>query len=264
MRFLIVSENSLYSHHIASLFREDGHFADIHEQCLMPVLGISAYLKDYPVSGLILDLRSVSLETACRLYVEWKKICEDKACILPVVQSSQHSVGLLNSGADCAHEYCINARLVLARVYALVRRRQNIYSDIFRLNSLEIDLVSKRACYKGRDLRLTPFEYRIMEVLLRNRDRIVCRDEFLLNLFPEAPDNEKTRSLEVILGRLRNKLRQCTDMRNGGVEVIRSIGYRFSISSEISAQNKIEQHRRGHMCIIDRRMAIRAGWRWFC
>lgn len=263
MRFLIVSESATYSHHIASLIHEDGHVADIHEQCLMPAPGIGAYLKDYPVSGVILDLRSESEEPAYRLYVEWKKICGVETGILPVVQSVKHSVSLLNLGAMGAHEDSMCARLLLSRLYALVRRRQSIYSDIIFIDPLEIDLVSKRVYYKGRDLLLTPFEYKIMEALLRNRERVVRRDELILNLYSELPLNEKTRSLEVIIGRLRCKLRQCIDMKNGGIEVIRSVGYRFAICSDAKRNYLGETHRRGRARAIGTHMAIRAGWRWF-
>ncbi|WP_163363258.1 winged helix-turn-helix domain-containing protein [Enterobacter cloacae] len=262
MRFLIVSESAIYSHHIASLLHEDGHVVDIQGQCLTPAPGIGAYLKDYPVSGVVLDLRAEFEESACRLYVEWKKICGVETDILPVVQSVRQSVGLLNSGAMGAHEDSSNARLLLARLYALVRRRQSIYSDIVFIKPLEIDLVTKRVYYKGRDLLLTPFEYKIMEALLRNRERVVRRDELILNLYSEAPQNEKTRSLEVIVGRLRCKLRQCIHMNNGGIEVIRSVGYRFAICSDVTGCNR-ELYRRGRASNIGTHMAIRAGWRWF-
>ncbi|HED1793704.1 TPA: response regulator transcription factor [Citrobacter amalonaticus] len=263
MRFLIVSENVIYSHHIASLLHDDGHVADIHEQCLMPAPGIGAYLKDYPVSGVILDLRTESEEPAYRLYVEWRKLCGVETGILPVVQSVRHSVSLLNLGAMGAHEDSTNARLLLSRLYALVRRRQRIYSDIIFINPLEINLVSKRVFYKDRDLVLTPFEYKIMEVLLRNRERVVRRDELILNIYAEVPLNEKTRSLEVIIGRLRCKLRQCIYMKNGGIEVIRSVGYRFAFCSAATRNHKRGSYRRGRACVIGSHMAIQAGWRWF-
>ena len=263
MRFLIVSENAIYSHHIASLLHEDGHVADIQDQCLLPAPGIGAYIKDYPISGVILDLRTESEEPAYRLYVEWKKICGAEIGILPIVQSVKHSVSLLKLGAMGAHEDSTNARLLLSRLYALVRRRQSIYSDIVFINPLEIDLVSKRVYYKGRDLLLTSFEYKVMETLLRNRERVVRRDELILNLYSEVPLNEKTRSLEVIIGRLRCKLRKCLPMNNGGIEVIRSVGYRFAICSDAAGNCKREPYRRYRACASGTHRAIRAGWRWF-
>lgn len=263
MRFLIVSENAIYSHHIASLLHEDGHIADIQDLCLIPVNGIGAYLKDYPVSGVILDLRTVPETYACRLYVEWKKICEVETAIMPIVQSVEHAVGLLNSGAMGAHEDGANARLLLARLYVLIRRGQGLFSDFIFIDRFEIDLISKRVYYSGCDLLLTPFEYKILEVLLRNRERVVRRDELLLNIYFESPFNERARSLEVIVGRLRCKLRQCIDIKNGGIEVIRGVGYRLAIFSDASRKYKRKHPQRGRMCTIGNNMVIRAGWRWF-
>ena len=71
MRFLVVSQNSVYSHHITSLLHEDGHITDIQDQSLSPLTGLSSYLNDYPVTAVILDFQETSPDIACRLYAEW-------------------------------------------------------------------------------------------------------------------------------------------------------------------------------------------------
>ncbi|HIE9358968.1 TPA: winged helix-turn-helix domain-containing protein [Klebsiella quasipneumoniae subsp. similipneumoniae] len=262
MRFLIVSENSVYSHHIASLLHEDGHVTDIQEQCLLPITGIGAYLKDYPVSAVILDFQNTSPDLACRIYAEWELLCGCETSIMPILQNCKQTFFLNYSLAYGVHDSCADARLLRARLYALVRRKFKIYSDVIYLDPVRMDLVHKLFFINDSQLTLTPFEFRVMEELLRNRDRIMSRDRLLLCLSPEAPEYGKIRSLDVIVGRLRKKIRPFFSSGNEGIEVIRGIGYRYTV---YSVNNKVgsEKHlRRQRRKIIDPQIPSGVGWRW--
>ncbi|EHT05241.1 hypothetical protein HMPREF9694_05566 [Klebsiella michiganensis] len=262
MRFLIVSENSVYSHHIASLLHEDGHVTDIQAQCLLPITGIGAYLKDYPVSAVILDFRNISVDMACRLYVEWEWLCGCETSIMPILQTRKQTIFLNHSQAYGVHESCGDARLLRARLYALVRRKSKIYSDVIYLDPIRMDLVHKQFFINDSQLILTPFEFRVMEELLRNRGRIMSRDRLLLCLFPETPEQGKIRSLDVIVGRLRKKIRPYFLGNNEGIEVIRGIGYRYTAYSGNNKAVSDKHLRRQRRKIIEPQISAGAGWRW--
>ena len=262
MRFLVVSQNSVYSHHITSLLHEDGHITDIQDQSLSPLTGLSSYLNDYPVTAVILDFQETSPDIACRLYAEWEYICGSGTGIMAVVTEDKQSLFLNHSLACGVHDAGSDARLLKARLYALVRRKQHFYSDILYVAPVKMDLMRKEFSIYGTKVYLTPFEFRVMEELLRNRERIMSRDILLMHIFHDPPGHNKTLSLNVIIGRLRKKTHPFLKKSNAGIEVIRGIGYRYSSGPSSPAPGTRIRSNRKRYQANSPRTATEAGWRW--
>lgn len=263
MRFLVVSQNSVYSHHITSLLHEDGHITDIQDQSLSPLTGLSSYLNDYPVTAVILDFQETSPDIACRLYAEWEYICGSGTGIMAVVTEDKQSLFLNHSLACGVHDAGSDARLLKARLYALVRRKQHFYSDILYVAPVKMDLMRKEFSIYGTLVYLTPFEFRVMEELLRNRECIMSRDILLMNIFHDPPGRNKTLSLNVIIGRLRKKIHPLLKKNNAGIEVIRGIGYRYSSGPSSPVPDTRTRSKRKRYQANSPRTATEAGWRWF-
>lgn len=96
-------------------------------------------------------------------------------------------------------------REVLARAEAAVVRARNKPKALLSAGVLTLDLTTRRAARDGKQLTLTPTELRILEILLRNLNKVVTRRmlcEFLWN-----PDWEGiTNVIEVHMNRLRRKV----------------------------------------------------------
>ena len=54
-------------------------------------------------------------------------------------------------------------------------------------------------------IKLTAFEYTIMETLIRNRGKVVSKDSLMLQLYPDAELRE-SHTIDVLMGRLRKKI----------------------------------------------------------
>jgi two-component system copper resistance phosphate regulon response regulator CusR len=80
---------------------------------------------------------------------------------------------------------------LLARIRALERRDRVHKTAIVRIADLEIDTAAKRARRGGEDLRLTPREYSLLEVLAVNEGRIIARDTIQQRVWmnEESSDN---------------------------------------------------------------------------
>jgi DNA-binding response OmpR family regulator len=75
-----------------------------------------------------------------------------------------------------------------------------------RIGQLVVDSRSRTATIRGRELRLTPIEFRLLAVLAGTPERVMPRDEVLGRIWgPEMASS--SRSFEVHLSRLRAKLR---------------------------------------------------------
>lgn len=97
---------------------------------------------------------------------------------------------------------------LLARINALARRPP--LSDmpiLLRAGDLEVNLLKRSVHRQGRSIDLQPREFQLLEVLLRNADRVVTRT-MLLEAVWNFHFDPKTNIVETHISRLRSKLAQ--------------------------------------------------------
>jgi two-component system phosphate regulon response regulator PhoB len=88
---------------------------------------------------------------------------------------------------------------------------------------VEIDRAAHRAFAGGRELELTPLEYRLLEVLMERRGRVQSRRDLLQSVWDTQAAIE-TRTVDMHVARLRLKL----GAAGARIETVRGLGYRFS------------------------------------
>lgn len=129
----------------------------------------------------------------------------------------------LEAGAD---DYLVKpfvrAELV-ARVNALGRRRAlNREDTVLRVGDVQMNLITRDVTRQGQVIDLQPREFKLLEVLMRNKDHLVTRT-MLLELVWDLHFDPKTTIVETHMSRLRSKLDQPFDkpvIRN-----VRGAGY---------------------------------------
>lgn len=119
---------------------------------------------------------------------------------------------------------------LLARVNALARRPP--LSDVpilLRAGDLEVNLLKRSVLRRGQPIDLQPREFQLLEVLLRNADRVVTRT-MLLEAVWNFHFDPKTNIVETHISRLRSKLSQF-----GGpdlIHTVRGAGYVLRLIAE--------------------------------
>ena len=131
----------------------------------------------------------------------------------------------LESGADDYLAKPFHMEEMLARVHALVRRSRGHASSVIALGPFRLDIRAKELCVNGARVALTAYEYRVLEHLAMNPDRVVSKAELADRVYEHDQDADSN-VLEVLVSRLRRKLDPTG--RRQPIRTVRGLGYRFS------------------------------------
>jgi two-component system, OmpR family, KDP operon response regulator KdpE len=130
-----------------------------------------------------------------------------------IVLSARHQsvskVEALDAGADDYVTKPFGMDELLARLRAAVRRSSSVSVDgeeaVVETDSFTVDLVAKKVRKEGVEVHLTPTEWGVLEVLVRNRGRLVAQKQLLQDVWGPAYATE-SHYLRVYLAQLRRKL----------------------------------------------------------
>jgi two-component system, OmpR family, KDP operon response regulator KdpE len=127
--------------------------------------------------------------------------------VLSARASSDDKVEALDAGADDYVTKPFAMDELLARLRAALRRTApaSEAETVLVTEDFTIDLPSRRVVRSGQDVHLTPTEWRLLEVLVRNRGRLVFQKPLLQEVWGPAYGRE-TNYLRVYVQQLRRKL----------------------------------------------------------
>ncbi|HOJ85776.1 MAG: heavy metal response regulator transcription factor [Elusimicrobiales bacterium] len=125
--------------------------------------------------------------------------------MLTVRDSVEDKVKGLDSGADDYLTKPFAFEELLARIRALLRKRNIVEKTILKIDDLEMDLISHKVKRGGKEIILTSKEYALLEYLLRNKGKIVTRTMIYQNVWDIGFDTE-TNVIDVFVNYLRKKI----------------------------------------------------------
>jgi DNA-binding response OmpR family regulator len=139
--------------------------------------------------------------------------------------TSQEQVTGLDAGAD---DYIVKPYKLpelSARIRALLRRGQPSLPMVMTWGKLCLDPNTVEASYGGKTLKLTPKEYRLLELFLRHGSRVFSRSAIIDNIwtFEEIPEED---AVKAHIKRLRQKLK-AAGAPNDFIETVYGLGYRL-------------------------------------
>lgn len=116
-------------------------------------------------------------------------------------------------------------RELLARVKALLRRSGGPKNNLIEASGICLDLNSYRITINGNEIQISPTEYKLLEVLMRNPDRAFERSQLLDRVWGRQVYVEE-RTVDVHMLRLRKILKP--HGLDATLQTVRGIGYRFT------------------------------------
>jgi two-component system, OmpR family, KDP operon response regulator KdpE len=126
--------------------------------------------------------------------------------VLSVRDAEGDKVAALDAGADDYVTKPFGMDELLARLRAALRRTTPAEEEaLVETEDFTIDLAAKKVRRDGEEVRLTPTEWNLVEVLVRNRGRLVAQTQLLQEVWgPQYHD--ETNYLRVFMAQVRRKL----------------------------------------------------------
>ncbi|MFC8032679.1 response regulator [Streptomyces griseoincarnatus] len=129
--------------------------------------------------------------------------------VLSARQASDEKVAVLDAGADDYVTKPFSVNELLARLRAAVRRTEVVPAGpaetLVETEDFTLDLLAKRAVRDGRDVRLTPTEWHLLETLVTSPGRLITQKHLLKEVWGVS-QSSKTNYLRVYMAQLRRKL----------------------------------------------------------
>lgn len=176
-----------YNNHTGSLEEMQELFAK--ENLRMQAVESAGLLREYIAAGkgalLIMDVELMrrqgqiqSLYTGIDVLREIREISNVPIIVLSANGSEQVKIAALNAGADDYVTYPCNPLELLARVKSQIRRFTQLSNTnkavegVYQVGELVIDDICKKVLVDGREVRLTPLEYKILRLLVQAKGRV--------------------------------------------------------------------------------------------
>lgn len=222
MKLLLVEDESLLRHHLATRFSERGHIVDATENAENALYQVKAFNHDLAVIDLGLPGMS-GLDLIREIRSQGKSL---PILILTARGSWQDKVEGLSAGADDYVVKPFQFEELEARLNALLRRAYGFVQASIAAGPLRLDINRKQASVDDEVLPLTAFEYRILEYLMRHHQQAVAKERLIEQLYPDDEERDPN-VIEVLVGRLRRKLEAACPLLKP-IETIRGLGYLFN------------------------------------
>jgi len=136
---------------------------------------------------------------------EWSNV---PVIVLSARGREADKVAALDAGADDYLTKPFSVGELLARIRVALRHAASSAPSsepVFRVGELVVDLVRRQVKLGDDDIHLTPNEYRLLAVLVKNAGKVVTHRQLLKEVW--GPDSvQENQYLRVYLGQLRRKI----------------------------------------------------------
>ena len=147
--------------------------------------------------------------------------------VLSARDAQAAKVGALDAGADDYITKPFGMDELLARIRAALRRTVSaIDAPIVQTASFTVDLAAKRVERDGQEVRLTPTEWHLLELLVQNPGKLVSQKQLLQQVWGPSYATE-TNYLRVYMAQLRRKL-EANPSQPQHLLTEPGMGYRFA------------------------------------
>lgn len=195
-------------------------------RCIKCESGLSALdtVESNNIDLVLLDIMMPDMDgfEICR---RLREISEIPIIMLTARDQIMDKVKGLNLGADDYITKPFDEAELLARVNAVLRRLSN-KDDKIEFNGLLWDEVAFKVLYRNHSIHLTPKEFAVLGLFLKNPSRVFSREQMILSLWGYHSDTDE-RTIDSHVKNLREKLRKAGFPVDQFLHTVWGIGYKW-------------------------------------
>jgi two-component system OmpR family response regulator len=218
MRVLVIEDDPDGGSLLALGLAELGHDAVCARNCAKGLaLAGSTNFDVLIVDRLLPDGDGIGIVTALRA-----RRVSTPAVFVTGMNAVADRIAGLRAGADDYISKPFSFDELMARLEAVLRRREPTPDSILRVGDLEMDLIARTVRRSGEEIGLMPREFSLLELLMRHAGQTVTRAMLLEGVWKFHCDPE-TKILDVQISRLRQKIERCGETPL--IHTVRGAGY---------------------------------------
>lgn len=221
MRVLIVEDEEALREQLSQALKSQGFVVDSAKDGEEGLY----FGREYDYDAVIVDLGLPKVDGIDVIATLRKEARAFPILVLTARGHWQDKVEGLEAGADDYVAKPFQMEELLARLNALIRRAAGYASPILAQGALQLNTAKKEVRVNDKAVELTAYEYKVLEYLMLNPDRVVSKIELTDHLYEQDFDRDSN-VIEVFVGRLRKKISPIDQIRT-----VRGQGYRFVAES---------------------------------
>ncbi|WP_395344803.1 response regulator transcription factor [Ningiella sp. W23] len=227
MKLLIVEDEPTVADLIAKGMEQAGHSCDLAQDGELGFKLAMAGHKSNTYDVIVLDRMLPKLDGLDVLNQLRKAQVNTPTLFLSAKNRVDDKVTGLRAGADDYLTKPFAFEELLARVEILASRSQSSQTGTteMSLGELRLDLINRKVHRDGKEIDLQSKEFKLLEYLMQNKDKIVTRTMLLEKVW-EYNFDPQTNVIDVHISRLRNKIDK--GFAYPMIETIRGAGYKIS------------------------------------
>ena len=221
MRVLLVEDDSRLLTQLDQLLQKNGYSVDLADD------GKKAdfLINEHPYDLAIVDIGLPIIDGFEVIKRARKNKIDCPILILTARDRWQEKVEGLDAGADDYLTKPFHNEELLARTKALIRRSSGQANPLIEKGPIALNTTTEEVSVNGQYLELTAYEYKVLEYLLLNPQKIVSKTELTEHIYDQDFDLDSN-VIEVFVGRLRKKLDPNSSLKP--IETLRGRGYRIN------------------------------------
>lgn len=218
MRLLIAEDDADISKALTALFEHNNYTVDAVAN------GNDAY--DYGISGnydgIILDIMMPGMDGLEVLKSLRAASVNTPVLLLTAKGDIEDRVDGLDAGADDYLPKPFAASELLARVRAMLRRKDTYQSEVLEFEGLQLDLSSFELSFRQSGIRLVSREFQMLQLLMQSPGAVISTEQFMEKIW--GWDSEVEVSIVwVYISNLRKKIEKLKAPVN--IKAVRGVGY---------------------------------------
>ncbi len=221
MEILLIEDNHRISEFVVKGLEETGYSVVLAEN------GVDArsLISEKEWSLILLDIMLPDIDGIELLqYTRYKKI-NTPILVISALGDAEDKIRALDCGADDYLTKPFLLREVIAHINALTRRaglKYDVASDVLECDDLKLFKDRHRVERGGEEIKLTMQEFKLLKLLMENKDKVLSRAQLLDTVWGVNYDTN-TNVVDVYISYLRNKID--TDGHVKLIKTVKGRGY---------------------------------------